>query len=59
MGGSTIDWVMKTKGVSFRHAVELLRADHSSLAAGKARVVKKGTTAQLEAPVKTAADDGQ
>lgn len=26
-GGSVIDWVMKTEGVSFRHAVELLRAD--------------------------------
>lgn len=57
IGGSTIDWVMKTKGVSFRHAVELLRADHSSLAAGEARVVKKGTTAKLEAPVKAEADD--
>jgi DNA primase len=31
VGGSTIDWVMRTKGISFRHAVELLRADHSSL----------------------------
>lgn len=30
VGGSTIDWVMRTKGVSFRHAVELLKADHSS-----------------------------
>ncbi len=27
-GGSVIDWVMKSKGVSFRHAVELLRANH-------------------------------
>ncbi len=25
-GGSVIDWVMKAEGVSFRHAVELLRA---------------------------------
>lgn len=31
--GGPIDWVMKTQGVSFRHAVELLKAD-SSLAAG-------------------------
>jgi DNA primase catalytic core len=57
VGGSTIDWVMRTKGVSFRHAVELLRADHPSLAAGEARVVKKGTTAKLEAPVSADADD--
>ena len=26
-GGTVIDWVMKAEGVSFRHAVELLRAD--------------------------------
>ena len=24
-GGTVIDWVMKTNGISFRHAVELLR----------------------------------
>ena len=41
VGGSSIDWVMKTRGVSFRHAVELLRADHPSLAAGDGRVVRK------------------
>ena len=27
MGGSVIDWVMRAEGVSFRHAVELLRGD--------------------------------
>jgi DNA primase len=32
-GGSVIDWVMKAEGVSFRHAIELLRADAPSLAA--------------------------
>ena len=26
VGGSAIDWVMRTQGVSFRHAVEVLRA---------------------------------
>ncbi|MGH2700758.1 MAG: CHC2 zinc finger domain-containing protein [Actinomycetota bacterium] len=26
-GGSVIDWVMKSEGVSFRHAVELLRSE--------------------------------
>ena len=57
VGGSTIDWVMRTKGVSFRHAVELLRADHPSLAAGDGHVVKKGTTAKLEAPVSADAED--
>jgi DNA primase len=28
-GGGVIDWVMKMEGVSFRHAVELLRADYA------------------------------
>ena len=32
-GGSVIDWVMKAHGVSFRHAVELLRADLPPLGA--------------------------
>lgn len=59
IGGSAIDWVMKTQGVSFRHAVELLRADHPSLAAGEAHVVKKGTTAKLESPVTSNADEQQ
>jgi len=30
-GGSVIDWVMRAQGVSFRHAVELLREDSASL----------------------------
>ena len=30
-GGDVIRWVMKTRGVSFRHAVELLQANHSAL----------------------------
>jgi len=50
-GGSVIDWVMKCNGVSFRHAVELLRANHSSLAA-PSPIVRKATTAavKLETP---------
>ena len=30
--GSVIDWVMKTQGVSFRHAVEILQQDNPALA---------------------------
>ena len=57
-GGSVIDWVMKCNGVSFRHAVELLRADHPSLAA-PGPVVRKATTAavKLEMPFASDADD--
>ena len=29
-GGSVIDWVMRTEGVGFRHAVEILRERHGS-----------------------------
>ena len=58
-GGSTIDWVMRTQGVSFRHAVELLRADHPSLAAGDGRVVRQATTAKLPSPIALDADDQQ
>src|SRR5881394_681574 len=32
-GGGPIDWAMKKNGVSFRHAVELLKEGISSLAA--------------------------
>ena len=59
VGGSTIDWVMKTRGVSFRHAVELLRADRPSLAAGDGHIVRKGTTAKLPSPVAHEAEEQQ
>ena len=60
-GGSPIDWVMKAEGVSFRHAVELLRADHLPLAASPGvseyRAVKQSTVRKLPAPVEREADD--
>jgi DNA primase catalytic core len=63
-GGDVIAWVMKTRGVSFRHAVELLRDGHPSLfiattAAGAGRVVRKGTTVKLASPVTADANDQQ
>lgn len=55
-GGGPIDWVMRANGVSFRHAVELLRAD-PDLAA---RVGEPGAEAhQLAAPVTPTAADGE
>ena len=58
MGGSVIDWVIKTQGVSFRHAAELLRegVPVSSLAAGS-KPVKQSTVPKLPAPVSLEADD--
>src|SRR6202522_222230 len=56
-GGSVIDWIIKTRGVSFRHAVELLKADHPSLSAQVAKIVRKNTTAKLASPVTLDAGD--
>jgi DNA primase catalytic core len=56
-GGSVIDWVMRTRGVSFRHGVELLKADHPSLASLVEKPVKKSTTAKLDPPVRIDAGD--
>ena len=47
LGGGPIDWVIKSRGVSFRHAVELLQADPSLAAGvlgGSAVVTVKRTT---------------
>lgn len=45
--GSVIDWVMKTQGVSFRHAVEILKADIPSLAATD-KPIKSSTVRKLD-----------
>ena len=68
LGGGPIDWVIKSQGVSFRHAVELLReglatANHPSpstalrtdLAASKP--VRQSTVPKLLAPVAFDADN--
>lgn len=56
IGGGPIDWVMKLKGVSFRHAVELLK-DDSALAAVSGEPVKRSTVRALAPPVTLDADD--
>ena len=51
--GGPIDWVMKKDGVSFRHAIELLRENvvsTSSLAA-RSEVVTRSSVRRLEPPV--------
>jgi DNA primase len=52
-GGSVIDWVMRAQGVSFRHAVELLRCEHPALAAPSRRAM------QLAAPFDASGEDSQ
>ena len=56
-GGTAIDWVMRAEGISFRHAVELLRADHLPLAASPVQPVKHGTVRKLPPPIAREADD--
>jgi DNA primase catalytic core len=57
--GSPVDWVMKLEGVSFRQAVELLRAGYPSglVSSSAARPVKKSTVPKLPAPFALEADD--
>jgi DNA primase len=50
LGGGLIDWVIKKNGVSFRHAVELLRVN-PSLAAADGATVKRSLARKLTAPV--------
>ena len=51
LGGDVVAWVMKIAGVSFRHAVELLRED-TSLGNSSVRSVRK-----LAPPISVDADD--
>ncbi len=56
VGGGPIDWVIKRQGVSFRHAVELLREGVTPLAA-EGVAVKRSTVRALPPPVAFDADD--
>jgi DNA primase catalytic core len=58
-GGGAIEWVMYAEGVSFRHALEILREDHLPLAAanGKGEPPKKSTVPKLPVPIDGNADD--
>jgi DNA primase catalytic core len=61
-GGSVIDWVMRARGVSFRHAVELLRDGLPAAAVavvGPVGSAKRSTTRVLAAPVDRDAGDAE
>lgn len=54
-GGDVINWMMKSQGVSFRHAVELLReGDFTSLAA---QPVERSTVTKLSTPLNASAEE--
>jgi DNA primase catalytic core len=55
-GGSVIDWVMRVEGVSFRHAVELLRDGTITTSPG-GPAPKLSTVRKLPAPVQQSAAD--
>ncbi|NJS36658.1 MAG: toprim domain-containing protein [Brachymonas sp.] len=73
VGGGVVDWVMKLRGVSFRHAVELLKdeaaltsmsssislaAESSGASSGASvQAVKRSSVRALPAPVALDADD--
>ncbi len=56
--GSVIDWVMKTRGISFRHAVEILQQDVSALATPQPsdKPVKLSRKQQLDGLLSTDAE---
>ncbi len=58
-GGSVIDWVMRTQGVSFRHAVELLREGQPGAGVGGRRVPARSRVQKLPSPLERSADDDE
>ena len=56
--GSVIDWTMKTQGVSFRHAVELLQ-DGNLSAMGSGKPGKRSTVKKLPSNLEHNAEDAK
>jgi DNA primase len=59
VGGSAIDWVMRTQGVSFRHAVEVLRAGVvPAITPGRrALVATRSRSTKLPSPLDVSVED--
>lgn len=56
-GGDILSWIMKAEGVSFRHAVELLRDGQAATLLSSEKVVKVASIPKLAPPVAMDADD--
>jgi DNA primase len=56
-GGTVIDFVMKHDGLSFRHAVEVLRSGKASALVATTALTRKATIPKLPPPVAYDADD--
>ncbi len=50
-GGSVIDWVMQTQGVSFCFACEILQKDLGLIAESTGKAPSKNTTTKLTPPL--------
>jgi DNA primase catalytic core len=58
-GGSVIDWVMRAEGISFRHAVELLRRDAVPAGSTKGPPPKLSVKRKLEPIARADAEGGE
>jgi DNA primase len=56
-GGTVIDFIMRHDGLSFRHAVEVLKSGRASVLVATTSPTKKTTVPKLPAPVAYDADD--
>ena len=58
-GGDVVSWVMKADGVSFRHAVELLRDGKAKTLLASDKVIKIATVPKLSSPLDAEASDAE
>src|ERR1700678_1835498 len=58
-GGSVIDWVMRSQGVSFRHAVELLRDGRAGAEPLSGPAPSRSTVRKLPSPIDRSAEDSE
>ncbi len=58
-GGSVIDWVMRVEGVSFRHAVELLRDGRAGGDRVDGPVPERSSVRRLSSPLARSVEDGE
>jgi DNA primase catalytic core len=56
-GGDVIKWVMRAEGVSFHHALEMLKREHFPLVGGPIQPVKQSTVRKLPPLIDATADD--
>jgi DNA primase catalytic core len=58
-GGSVIDWVMRAEGVSFRHAVELLRDGRAGAETLEGPAPARSSVRKLASPLQRTAEDSE